>query len=135
MIGDLEMDEGEQADPEADPPIEERPTLAGYHVELEGSSADKFTVRDHDASIAGTLTAAALGKLDSVGVNTFRIFEVKTNNDEIEIVLEGEFGEGDSVEVNVAGDELVFRRIAAAPETTQAYPEDEVEVVEGEIVE
>jgi len=48
-------------------------------------------------------------------------------------LLEGEFGEGDTVEADVAGDELVFRRIAAAPETTVEYPE--VEVVEGEIVE
>jgi ATP-dependent Clp protease ATP-binding subunit ClpB len=36
-------------------------------------------------------------------------------------LLEGEFGEGDTVEVNVARDELVFRRVAAIPETAEAY--------------
>jgi ATP-dependent Clp protease ATP-binding subunit ClpB len=50
-------------------------------------------------------------------------------------LLEGEFGEGDTVEVDAAGDELAFRRIAAASETPPTYPEDETEVVEGEIVE
>jgi ATP-dependent Clp protease ATP-binding subunit ClpB len=48
-------------------------------------------------------------------------------------MLEGEFGEGETVEVDVAGDELVFHRIAAAPHPTGSEPE--VEVVEGEIVE
>ncbi len=48
-------------------------------------------------------------------------------------LLEGEFGEGDTVEVDAAGDELAFRRIAAASETTTGYPEDETEVVEGAI--
>ena len=50
-------------------------------------------------------------------------------------LLEGEFGEGDTVTADVAGDELVFQHIAATPETAQAYPEPEVEVVKGEIVE
>jgi ATP-dependent Clp protease ATP-binding subunit ClpB len=50
-------------------------------------------------------------------------------------LLAGEFGEGDTVEVDAAGDELAFRRIAAASETSTAYPEDEIEMVEGEIVE
>ncbi len=31
-------------------------------------------------------------------------------------LLEGEFGEGDTIEVDIGGDELVFRRIATAPE-------------------
>ncbi len=34
-------------------------------------------------------------------------------------LLEGEFGEGDTVEVDVAGDELVFRRIATTPEMAE----------------
>ncbi len=50
-------------------------------------------------------------------------------------LLEGEFGEGDTVEVDATGDELAFRRTAAAPETLPTYPEDEMEAVEGEIVE
>jgi hypothetical protein len=49
--------------------------------------------------------------------------------------LEGEFGEGDTLEVDVAGDELLFRRVPAVPEMREAFPEDEIEVVEGEIVE
>jgi ATP-dependent Clp protease ATP-binding subunit ClpB len=32
-------------------------------------------------------------------------------------LLEGEFGEGDTVEAGVAGDELAFRRVASAPGT------------------
>jgi len=35
-------------------------------------------------------------------------------------LLEGEFGEGDTVEVDVGSDELIFRRIAATPETAEA---------------
>ncbi len=50
-------------------------------------------------------------------------------------LLDGEFSEGDAVDVDVAGDELVFRRIAALSETVGAYPESEVEVVQGEIAE
>jgi len=50
-------------------------------------------------------------------------------------LLEGEFGEGDTLEVDVAGDELLFRRVPAVPEMREAFPEDEIEVVEGEIVE
>jgi ATP-dependent Clp protease ATP-binding subunit ClpB len=50
-------------------------------------------------------------------------------------LLEGEFGEGDTVEVDAAGDELAFRRTAAAPEPPPTYPGDEIEAVEGEIVE
>jgi len=50
-------------------------------------------------------------------------------------LLEGEFGEGDTLEVDVAGDELIFRRIPAAPDTSKAYREGEVKLVEGEIVE
>ncbi len=50
-------------------------------------------------------------------------------------MLEGEFGEGDTLEVDVAGDELVFRRVATLPEAFGVYPGDDVEVVEGEIVE
>jgi ATP-dependent Clp protease ATP-binding subunit ClpB len=34
-------------------------------------------------------------------------------------MLEGEFGEGDTVEVDLGGDELVFRRIATAPEMAE----------------
>jgi ATP-dependent Clp protease ATP-binding subunit ClpB len=49
-------------------------------------------------------------------------------------LLEGDFGEGDTIQVDVGGDELVFLRIAGAPEAAGGYPED-VEVVEGEIVE
>jgi ATP-dependent Clp protease ATP-binding subunit ClpB len=48
-------------------------------------------------------------------------------------LLEGEFGEGDHVEVDAAGDELVFRRVGRAPGAGAGQPE--VEVVEGEIVE
>jgi ATP-dependent Clp protease ATP-binding subunit ClpB len=50
-------------------------------------------------------------------------------------LLEGEFGERDTVEVDTAGDELVFRRVAAAPEAGEVRPEDDIEVIEGEIVE
>lgn len=50
-------------------------------------------------------------------------------------LLEGEFGEGDTVQVDMAGDELTFRRVSAAPGAAGVYPEDETEVVEGEIVE
>jgi ATP-dependent Clp protease ATP-binding subunit ClpB len=50
-------------------------------------------------------------------------------------LLEGEFGEGDTVQVDAAGDDLAFRRIAAAPEMAEAQPADETEVVEGEVVE
>jgi ATP-dependent Clp protease ATP-binding subunit ClpB len=49
-------------------------------------------------------------------------------------MLEGEFGEGDTVRVDAAGDRLVFQRVAAAPDAARR-PEDEVKVVEGEIVE
>ncbi len=34
-------------------------------------------------------------------------------------LLEGEFGEGDTVEADVAGDELVFRRVATTPEIAE----------------
>jgi ATP-dependent Clp protease ATP-binding subunit ClpB len=50
-------------------------------------------------------------------------------------MLEGEFGEGDILEADVAGDELVFHRIATTPEMAEEYPKADVEVVEGEIVE
>jgi ATP-dependent Clp protease ATP-binding subunit ClpB len=50
-------------------------------------------------------------------------------------LLEGEFAEGDTVEVDVGGDELVFRKIATVSELTGSSPEADVEVVEGEIVE
>jgi ATP-dependent Clp protease ATP-binding subunit ClpB len=39
-------------------------------------------------------------------------------------MLEGEFGEGDILEADVAGDELVFRRIATEPEMAEDYPKD-----------
>ncbi len=47
-------------------------------------------------------------------------------------LLEGQFGEGDTVQVDIVDGELVFHRIATAP--VDEYPADEVEVVEGEIV-
>ena len=50
-------------------------------------------------------------------------------------LLEGEFAEGDTVEVDIGGDELVFRKIATVSEVTGSYPEADVEVIEGEIVE
>ncbi len=50
-------------------------------------------------------------------------------------LLQGEFGEGDTLQADTAGDELLFRRVAAAPEPAEVYPEDDIEVVEGEIVE
>jgi ATP-dependent Clp protease ATP-binding subunit ClpB len=50
-------------------------------------------------------------------------------------LLEGEFGEGDTVEVDAAGDKLSFQRVSGVPEGNGRYPEDEPEVVEGEIVE
>jgi ATP-dependent Clp protease ATP-binding subunit ClpB len=50
-------------------------------------------------------------------------------------LLEGEFGEGDSIQVNVSGDELAFYRVAGAAEANGRYPQGDVEVVEGEIVE
>jgi ATP-dependent Clp protease ATP-binding subunit ClpB len=49
-------------------------------------------------------------------------------------MLEGEFGEGDTVRVDAAGDKLVFQRTAAAPEAARRSEDDEVKVVEGEIV-
>jgi ATP-dependent Clp protease ATP-binding subunit ClpB len=50
-------------------------------------------------------------------------------------LLEGEFGEGDTIEVDTAGDELSFQRIPGAPGANGRYREADVEVVEGEIVE
>jgi ATP-dependent Clp protease ATP-binding subunit ClpB len=50
-------------------------------------------------------------------------------------LLEGEFGEGDSIRVDVAGDELAFYRVAGTAEANGRYPQGDVEVVEGEIVE
>jgi ATP-dependent Clp protease ATP-binding subunit ClpB len=50
-------------------------------------------------------------------------------------LLEGEFSEGDAVDVDLAGDELIFRRAATLPKTVDAYPENEVEVIQGETVE
>jgi ATP-dependent Clp protease ATP-binding subunit ClpB len=49
-------------------------------------------------------------------------------------MLEGEFGEGDTVRVDAAGDKLVFQRAAVAPEAARRPEDDEVKVVEGEIV-
>jgi ATP-dependent Clp protease ATP-binding subunit ClpB len=49
-------------------------------------------------------------------------------------MLEGEFGEGDTVRVDAAGDKLVFQRVAAAPEAPHRPEDEEVKVVEGEIV-
>jgi ATP-dependent Clp protease ATP-binding subunit ClpB len=49
-------------------------------------------------------------------------------------LLEGVFSEGDGVEVDSGDDELIFHRIAAAPESVGAGVEGEIEVSEGEVV-
>jgi ATP-dependent Clp protease ATP-binding subunit ClpB len=51
-------------------------------------------------------------------------------------ILEGEFGEGDILEADVAGgDELVFHHITTASEMAEDYPKTDVEVVEGKVME